>query len=95
MTSVWGVVSMLVKAIIVAQLAWPAPNFDLPWLHFGRLRPLHINAAIFAFGGCALLPTAAQVVRQAGSFRSSASTEESVKRGSRIFRNVVKRLEHR
>ena len=37
MAIVWGVVSMLVGVIIAAQLTWPALNFDLPWLHFGRL----------------------------------------------------------
>ena len=54
MTVVWGIVGMLVGVIIAAQMAWPALNFDLPWLSFGRLRPLHTNAVIFAFGGCAL-----------------------------------------
>ena len=49
MTVVWGVVGMLVGVIIAAQLAWPALNFDLPWLSFWRLRPLHTNAVIFAF----------------------------------------------
>ena len=42
---------------IAAQLAWPFLNFDLPWTSFGRLRPLHTNAVIFAFGGCALFAT--------------------------------------
>ena len=54
MTVVWGIVGMLVGVLIASQLAWPALNFDLPWLHFGRLRPLHTNAVIFAFGGSAL-----------------------------------------
>jgi cytochrome c oxidase cbb3-type subunit 1 len=54
MTIVWGIVGMLVGVIIAAQLAWPALNLDIPWLTFGRLRPLHTNAVIFAFGGCAL-----------------------------------------
>ena len=56
-TVVWGVVGMLVGVWIAAQLAWPALNFNLPWLSFGRLRPLHTNAVIFAFGGCALIGT--------------------------------------
>ena len=51
MTIVWGLVGMLVGVVIAAQLAWPALNFDLPWLSFGRLRPLHTNAVIFAFVG--------------------------------------------
>jgi len=57
MTVVWGIVGMLVGVLIAAQLVWPALNFDLPWLSFGRLRPLHTNAVIFAFGGCALFAT--------------------------------------
>ncbi len=51
MTIVWGIVGMLVGLIIAAQLAhWPF-NFNLPWITFGRLRPLHTNAVIFAFAG--------------------------------------------
>jgi len=57
MTVVWGIVGMLVGVLIAAQLVWPELNFDLPWLSFGRLRPLHTNAVIFAFGGCALFAT--------------------------------------
>jgi cytochrome c oxidase cbb3-type subunit 1 len=38
-------------------LVWPELNFNLPWTSFGRLRPLHTNAVIFAFGGCALFAT--------------------------------------
>ncbi len=64
MTVVWGIVGMLVGVLIAAQLAWPALNFDLPWLHFGRLRPLHTNAVIFAFGGCALFATSLYVVQR-------------------------------
>mgnify|MGYP003667921606 CR=1 FL=1 len=54
MTVVWGIVGMTAGVFIAAQLAWPALNFDTPWLSFGRLRPLHTNAVIFAFGGSAL-----------------------------------------
>ncbi len=61
---IWGVVSMLVGVFIAAQMAWPALNFDVPWLSFGRLRPLHTNAAIFAFGGCALFATSYWVVQR-------------------------------
>jgi len=64
MTVVWGVVGMLVGVIIAAQLYWPALNFDLPWLSFGRLRPLHTNAVIFAFGGSALMATSLYVVQR-------------------------------
>ena len=55
MTVVWGVVGMLVGVIIAAQLAWPELNLGIPWLSYGRLRPLHTNAVIFAFGGCGLV----------------------------------------
>jgi cytochrome c oxidase cbb3-type subunit I len=49
MTVVWGIVGMLVGVIIAAQLLWPALNFDVPWLTYSRLRPLHTNAVIFGF----------------------------------------------
>ncbi len=64
MTVVWGIVGMLVGVIIAAQLAWPQLNFDIPWLTYGRLRPLHTNAVIFAFGGCALFATSYYVVQR-------------------------------
>jgi cytochrome c oxidase cbb3-type subunit 1 len=64
MTVVWGIVGMLVGVLIAAQLMWPALNFDVPWLSFGRLRPLHTNAVIFAFGGCALMATSLYVVQR-------------------------------
>ncbi|ALV07762.1 cytochrome c oxidase cbb3-type subunit 1 [Roseateles depolymerans] len=60
----WGVVGMLVGVVIAAQLAWPELNFGIPWLSYGRLRPLHTNAVIFAFGGCALMATAFHVVQR-------------------------------
>ncbi|TNE79493.1 MAG: cytochrome-c oxidase, cbb3-type subunit I [Gammaproteobacteria bacterium] len=64
MTVVWGIVGMLVGVIIAAELVWPEINFNLPWFHFGRLRPLHTNAVIFAFGGCALFASAYHVVQR-------------------------------
>ncbi len=64
MTVVWGIVGMLVGVIIAAQLAWPALNFDLPWLTYSRLRPLHTNAVIFAFGGSALFATSYYIVQR-------------------------------
>jgi cytochrome c oxidase cbb3-type subunit 1 len=64
MTVVWGVVGMLVGLVIAAQLIWPALNFDIAWLSYGRLRPLHTNAVIFAFGGSALFATAYYVVQR-------------------------------
>jgi cytochrome c oxidase cbb3-type subunit I/II len=50
-TMLWAVVGMLVGLWIALELVFPALNFDLPWLSFGRLRPLHTNAVIFAFVG--------------------------------------------
>jgi cytochrome c oxidase cbb3-type subunit 1 len=64
MTLVWGVVGMLVGVLIAAQLAWPVLNLDIPWLTYSRLRPLHTNAVIFAFGGCALFATSYYVVQR-------------------------------
>jgi len=69
MAVVWGVVGMAVGVWIAAQLAFPALNFDLPWTHFGRLRPLHTNAVIFAFGGCALFATSYYVVQRTSQAR--------------------------
>lgn len=68
MTVVWGIVGMLVGVIIAAQLVWPELNFG-PWLHFGRLRPLHTNAVIFAFGGCGLFATSYYVVQRTCNVR--------------------------
>ena len=56
MTVIWGIVGMLVGVIIAAQLIWPELNLA-EFLSYGRLRPLHTNAVIFAFGGCALFAT--------------------------------------
>ena len=54
---VWGVAGFTVGLVIALQLAYPFLNFDLPWTSFGRLRPLHTSAVIFAFGGNVLLAT--------------------------------------
>ena len=64
MTVVWGIVGMLVGVLIAAQLLWPELNLDVPWLSYGRLRPLHTNAVIFAFGGSALFATSYYVVQR-------------------------------
>src|SRR5690606_697430 len=64
MTVIWGVIGMGLGVLIAAQLVWPSLNFDLPWTSFGRLRPLHTNAVIFAFGGCALMATSFYVVQR-------------------------------
>jgi cytochrome c oxidase cbb3-type subunit 1 len=64
MSVVYGIVGMLVGVIIAAQLAWPELNFGIPYISYGRLRPLHTNAVIFAFGGCALFATSYHVVQR-------------------------------
>ena len=63
-TVLWGIVGMLVGVILAAQLVWPEITFDIPWLSYGRLRPLHTNAVIFAFGGSALFATSYYVVQR-------------------------------
>ncbi|MFN7726998.1 MAG: cytochrome-c oxidase, cbb3-type subunit I [Rubrivivax sp.] len=60
----WGIVGMLVGVIIAAQLTWPELNFGIPFLSYGRLRPLHTNAVIFAFGGSVLFATSYHVVQR-------------------------------
>ena len=60
----WGIVGMLVGVVIAAELAWPDLSLGIPWLSYGRLRPLHTNAVIFAFGGCALFATSYHVVQR-------------------------------
>src|SRR3990172_3403770 len=69
MAVVWGIVGMTVGVLIAAQLAWPELNFGIPWLSFGRLRPLHTNAVIFAFGGCGLFATSYYVVQRTSNVR--------------------------
>ena len=64
MAVVWGIVGMSIGVFIASQLAWPALNFDIPWLTFSRLRPLHTNAVIFAFGGSALFATSYYIVQR-------------------------------
>ncbi len=64
MAVVWGVVGMLVGVIVASQLVWPELNLGLPWTSFGRLRPLHTNAVIFAFGGSTLFATSYYVVQR-------------------------------
>ncbi len=64
MTVVWGIVGMLVGVIIAAQLIWPDLTYGIEWLSYGRLRPLHTNAVIFAFGGSALFATSLYVVQR-------------------------------
>jgi cytochrome c oxidase cbb3-type subunit 1 len=63
MSVIWGIVGMLVGVIIAAQLVWPELN-AIEYLSYGRLRPLHTNAVIFAFGGCALFGTSYYTVQR-------------------------------
>jgi cytochrome c oxidase cbb3-type subunit 1 len=65
----WGVVGFLIGDILAWQLSYPALNFDLPWTNFGRLRPVHTSAVIFAFGGNALLATSFYVVQRTSKAR--------------------------
>ena len=60
----YGIVGMLVGVIIAAELAWPDLSMGIPWLSYGRLRPLHTNAVIFAFGGSVLFATSYHVVQR-------------------------------
>ncbi|MDH3438098.1 MAG: cbb3-type cytochrome c oxidase subunit I, partial [Betaproteobacteria bacterium] len=62
-TVIWGVVGMAVGVLIAAQLIWPDLNLA-PWLSYGRLRPLHTNAVVFAFGGSALFATSYYCVQR-------------------------------
>jgi len=63
-TMFWGFVGFLAGLVIALQLAFPVLNLDLPWTSFGRLRPVHTSAVIFAFGGNALLTTSFYVVQR-------------------------------
>ncbi|WP_394117129.1 cytochrome-c oxidase, cbb3-type subunit I [Xanthobacter lutulentifluminis] len=66
---VWGIAGFLVGVIAALQLAFPMFNFDLPWISFGRLRPLHTSAVIFAFGGNVLIGTSFYVVQRTSHAR--------------------------
>jgi len=63
-TVLWGIIGMSVGVLIAAQLIWPQLNFDTPWLTYSRLRPLHTNAVIFAFGTSALFATSYYIVQR-------------------------------
>ena len=65
-TGFWGVVGFLVGVIIALQLAFPVLNLDWaqPFANFGRLRPLHTSAVIFAFGGNALIMSSFYIVQR-------------------------------
>ncbi|MBN9248333.1 MAG: cytochrome-c oxidase, cbb3-type subunit I [Hyphomicrobium sp.] len=65
----WGIAGFLVGDILAWQLSFPALNLDLPWTNFGRLRPVHTSAVIFAFGGNALIATSLYVVQRTSQAR--------------------------
>src|SRR6187455_3664729 len=67
--AVWGVVGMSIGVLAAAQLAWPALNFDIPWLTFSRIRANHTFGVIFAFGGSALMGTCYYIVQRTGHTR--------------------------
>ena len=69
MAIVWGVIGMLVGVLIAAQLIWPGLDFGMAWLSYGRLRPLHTNAVIFAFGGSALIGASYFIVQRTSNVR--------------------------
>jgi cytochrome c oxidase cbb3-type subunit 1 len=68
LTVFWGVVGFLVGVVAASQLAFPDLNFG-PYLNFGRVRPLHTSAVIFAFGGTALITTSMYVVQRTSRAR--------------------------
>jgi cytochrome c oxidase cbb3-type subunit 1 len=70
-TAVWGVVGFLVGVFIAFQLAFPSLNFEWAqgYANFGRLRPLHTSAVIFAFGGNALIASSFYVVQRTSAAR--------------------------
>ncbi|MFV0513609.1 MAG: cytochrome-c oxidase, cbb3-type subunit I, partial [Jhaorihella sp.] len=70
-TALWGVVGFLVGVTVAFQLAFPSLNFDWAqgYANFGRLRPLHTSAVIFAFGGNALIATSFYVVQRTSAAR--------------------------
>jgi cytochrome c oxidase cbb3-type subunit 1 len=68
LTVFWGCVGFLVGVVIALQLAYPELNFA-PWFNFGRMRPLHTSAVVFAFGGTALITTSFYVVQRTSRAR--------------------------
>jgi len=65
----WGIIGFLAGVLIASQMAYPILNFNLEWTSFGRLRPLHTSAVIFAFGGNVLLATSFFVVQRTSQAR--------------------------
>ena len=65
----WGVAGFLVGLYLALELAYPQFNLDLPWINFGRLRPLHTSAVIFAFGGNVLLACSFYIMQRTSRAR--------------------------
>jgi cytochrome c oxidase cbb3-type subunit I len=63
-TVFWGIIAFALGVYIASELAWPSLNLGLSFINFGRLRPVHTSAAVFAFGGSALLGTSFYVVQR-------------------------------
>jgi cytochrome c oxidase cbb3-type subunit 1 len=61
---IWGLVGFLAGLVIALQLVFPELNLGLEYTTFGRLRPIHTSAVIFAFGGCVLFATSLHVVQR-------------------------------
>ncbi len=68
-TTLWGLVGFSMGTLIAWQLTYPELNLGLPWTSFGRLRPLHTSAVIFAFGGNALIATSFYIVQRTCAVR--------------------------
>jgi len=60
----WGIAGFSVGLVIALQLTFPALNFDTAWINFGRMRPVHTSAVIFAFGGNVLIASSFYVVQR-------------------------------
>ncbi len=69
MSCIYLVLGTGIGVFIASQLAWPDLNFDIPYITFGRLRPLHTNTVVYGFGGTVLLATAYYVVQRTSSVR--------------------------
>ncbi|MBI5903375.1 MAG: cytochrome-c oxidase, cbb3-type subunit I [Deltaproteobacteria bacterium] len=74
MAVVWGIVGMLVGVLAASELAFPFMNLNQPYLTFGRIRPLHTNAVIFAFGGCVLFASIYYSVQRTSRVRLFSDT---------------------
>ncbi len=65
----WGIAGFTVGLYLALELSFPAFDLGLPWVNFGRLRPLHTSAVIFAFGGNVLIATSFYVVQRTSRAR--------------------------